>query len=146
VDPVTHAQQLVAACGAMMLLVAIVGLRLLAVRVAEMRAKRLPMQAVANSLQIAARLERVQASDNFRNLFEVPVLFYTLVAAALATGRTPGWLVMGAWCFVLLRYVHSAIQCSYNRVLHRFAAFMLSLLLLTGLWAAFVAGMLGVQG
>ncbi|MBS0454644.1 MAG: MAPEG family protein [Proteobacteria bacterium] len=142
----TNAQHLVAACGAMMLLVAMVGLRLLLVRVAEMRAKRLPMQAVANSVQTAARLERVHASDNFKNLFEVPVLFYTLVAVALATGRTPGWLVAGAWCFVLLRYAHSAIQCSYNRVAHRFAAFMVSLVLLTGLWARFVAGMLGAQG
>ncbi|MFC5608625.1 MAPEG family protein [Variovorax soli] len=142
----TNAQHLVAACGAMMLLVAIVGLRLLVVRVAEMRAKRLPMQAVSNSVKTAARLERVQASDNFKNLFEVPVLFYTLVAVALATGRTPGWLVAGAWCFVLLRYAHSAIQCSYNQVLHRFAAFMLGLLLLAGLWAGFVAGMFGAQG
>lgn len=130
----------------MMLLVAMVGLRLVAVRVAEMRAKRLPMQAVSNSVKTAARLERVQASDNFKNLFEVPVLFYTLIAVALATGRTPGWLAAGAWCFVLLRCAHSAIQCSYNKVLHRFAAFMLSLLLLAGLWAAFVAGMLGAQG
>jgi hypothetical protein len=143
---VTNAQHLVAACGAMMLLVAIVGLRLLVVRVAEMRAKRLPMQAVSNSVKTAARLERVQASDNFKNLFEVPVLFYTLVALALASGRMPGWLVAGAWCFVLLRYAHSAIQCSYNKVLHRFAAFLLSLLLLTGLWAAFVADMLGAPG
>ena len=141
----TNAQHLVAACGAMMLLVAIVGLRLFVVRVAEMRAKRLPMQAVSNSVKTAARLERVQASDNFKNLFEVPVLFYTLVAVALATGRTPGWLVAGAWCFVLLRYAHSAIQCSYNKVLHRFAAFLLSLLLLAGLWAGFVAAMLGAH-
>ena len=142
----TTPQHLAPACGAMMLLVAIVGLRLLVVRVAEMRAKRLPMQAVSNSVKTAARLERVQASDNFKNLFEVPVLFYTLVAVALATGRTPGWLVAGAWCFVLLRYAHSAIQCSYNQVLHRFAAFMLGLLLLAGLWAGFVAGMFGAQG
>ena len=139
----TNAQHLVAACGAMMLLVAIVGLRLLLVRVAEMRTKRLPLQSVSNSLQTLARFERVQASDNFRNLFELPVLFYVLVTVALATARTPGWLVAGAWCFVLLRYTHSAIHCSYNRVLHRFTVFMLSLLLLTGLWVAFVAGMFG---
>jgi len=135
----SSAQHLVAACGAMMLLVAIVGLRLLMVRVAEMRAKRLPMQAVSDSVRTAARLERVQASDNFRNLFELPVLFYTLVALALATGRTPGWLAAGAWGFVLLRYAHSAIHCGYNKVLHRFLAFSLGLLLLVALWAGFLA-------
>lgn len=138
----TNAQHLVAACGAMALLVAIVGLRLLAVRVGEMRAKRIHPQAAATSVQMAARLERVQAADNFRNLFEVPVLFYTLVAVALATGRTPDWLVTGAWCFVLLRYVHSAIHCSYNRVMHRLLAFALGLMLLTAMWASFVLGML----
>lgn len=134
----SNAQHLVAACGAMVLLVSIVGLRLLAVRAGEMRAKRIHPQAASTSLQLAARLERVQAADNFKNLFEVPVLFYTLVAVALALGQVPGWLVVGSWCFVLLRYVHSAIHCSYNRVLHRFLAFGLGLVLLAGLWAAFL--------
>ena len=126
----------------MVLLVSVVGLRLLAVRMGEMRAKRIHPQAASNSLQVAARLERVQASDNFRNLFEVPVLFYTLVAVALAIGFTPGWLAAGAWCFVLLRYVHSAIHCSYNKVLHRFLVFTLGLMLLAGLWGAFLVGAL----
>ena len=126
----------------MVLLVSIVGLRLLAVRVGEMRAKRIHPQAASNSLQVAAWLERVQASDNFKNLFEVPVLFYTLVAVALAVGHTPGWLATGAWCFVLLRYGHSAIHCSYNKVLHRFLVFTLGLMLLAGLWGAFLVGAL----
>ena len=134
----THAQHLVAACGAMGLLVSLVGIRLLAVRIGELRAKRIHPQAASDSLQVAARLEQVQASDNFRNLFEVPVLFYTLVALALATGQVPGWLVVGAWGFVLLRYLHSAIHCSYNKVVHRFLVFSLGLVLLTGLWVGFV--------
>ena len=142
----THAQHLVAACGAMMLLVAVVGLRMFAVRVAEMRAKRLHPQSVSNSLQSALRLERVQASDNFKNLFELPVLFYTLIAVALGTGYTPGWLAAGAWAFVLLRYVHSTIHCSYNKVLHRFAAFTMGLVVLAGLWGGFLVGTLGRAG
>ncbi|SFM28115.1 MAPEG family protein [Variovorax sp. OV329] len=138
----SNAQHLVAACAAMVLLVAIVGLRLFAVRVDEMRAKRIHPQAAADSLKVASRLDRVQAADNFRNLFELPVLFYTLVAVALATAPVPDWLVAGSWCFVLLRYVHSAIHCSYNRVLHRFTAYGLGLVLLAGLWAAFMVQML----
>jgi len=143
---VSNTQHLVAACGAMVLLAAIVGLRLLAVRIGEMRAKRLHPQAAATSVQMAARLEQVQASDNFRNLFELPVLFYALASVALATGTLPDWLVTGAWGFVALRYVHSAIQCSYNRVLHRLAAFALGAALLTGLWVGLLLDVLRKPG
>jgi hypothetical protein len=86
---------------------------------------------------MAARLENVQAADNFRNLFEVPVLFYALAAVALATSHVPGWLVSGAWLFVVLRILHSLIHCTYNRVMHRLAVFLISFALLVGLWVAF---------
>jgi hypothetical protein len=72
---------------------------MLRVRIGEMRERRVPPQAVATSVQMSSRLERTQPTDNFRNLF-VPVLFYALVAVALAVVFTPGWLVAGAWLFV----------------------------------------------
>ena len=133
---------LIAACGAMVLLVLLVGVRMFVVRIGEMRTKRIHPQATANSLKVAERLQNVQAADNFRNLFEVPVLFYALVAVALAVGPVPGWLAVGAWLFVLLRYLHSAIHCSYNRVMHRFAVYGLSLAVLALLWAAYLVKVL----
>lgn len=129
--------QLVAACLALVALTFIVGVRLLYTRVQEMRRKRIHPQAAATSVQVAARLENVQASDNFRNLFEVPVLFYALVAMALATAHMPGWLVAGAWAYVALRVVHSLIHCTYNKVMHRLAAFLVSFGLVVALWVAF---------
>ena len=45
--------------------------------------------------------------------------------------------------FVVLRIAHSFIHCTYNRVMHRFAAFGSSFLLLVFLWAAFVFSLLG---
>ena len=102
-----NAIQLTAALLALVLLTFIVGARLLFTRIEEIRRKRIHPQAASNSLQMAARLENVQAADNFRNLFEVPVLFYALAGIALATHQTPGWLVIGAWVFVALRVVHS---------------------------------------
>ena len=138
----TNAQHLVAACGAMMLLVAIVGLRLLVVRVAEMRAKRLPMQAVSNSVKTAARLERVQASDNFRNLFELPVLFYALCAVLATAQHVSAFFIVGVWAYVALRYVHSFIHITYNRVMHRFAVYVLSTVVLFVLWAALAVQLL----
>lgn len=133
-----NASALLGACLALVLLVAAVGARLLFTRVREMRKKRIHPQAAATSVAMAARLEDVQAADNFRNLFEAPVLFYALVAVALATHHVPGWLVLGAWAFVALRYLHSWIHCTYNRVMHRLAAFLTGLALLVVLWVAFV--------
>jgi hypothetical protein len=133
----SNALHLVAACLALVLLTVLVGVRLLHTRVREMRRKRLHPQAVATSAQMSARLEDVQAADNFRNLFEVPVLFYALVAIALGMRVTPPWLVAGAWVFVALRVLHSLIHCTYNRVVHRLAAFLAGFALLAGLWVAF---------
>lgn len=136
-----HATPLIAAVLAMVLLTVVVGARLLFCRVQEMRRKRIHPQAAATSLQMAARLENVQAADNFRNLFEVPVLFYALCAVSLGVHHTPTWLVAGAWMFVALRALHSLIHCSYNRVMHRLAAFLGSFVLLVALWVAFVVSL-----
>ena len=133
----TNTTSLIAACLSMVGLVALVGLRLLYCRVSELRGKRIHPQATAQSAQMAALTEDSRAADNFRNLFELPVLFYTLVAAALALGHTPDWLVQGAWSFVALRYLHSFIQCTYNRVFHRLPAFLAGFVLLLALWVAF---------
>jgi hypothetical protein len=132
-----NAHQLIAACLALVVLTFIVGGRLLYTRVQEMRQKRIHPQAAATSVQMSARLENVQAADNFRNLFEVPVLFYALVVMALATAHTPGWLVVGVWLYVALRVIHSFIHCTYNLVMHRLAAFLASFVLLVVLWAFF---------
>ena len=105
-----------------------VGIRLFLDRSREMREKRIHPQAVATSRKIAEKLEAVQAADNFRNLFEVPILFYALCATVLATQSASLTLAVGAWLFVALRAVHSYIQCTYNKVMHRFAVFIASFL------------------
>lgn len=130
---------LIFACLAMVVLSFIVGVRMLLFRIAELKEKRMdPQTAFATSVQMVSQLQNVRAADNFRNLFEVPVLFYTLVAVAIGLGHVPSWLVIGAWGFVLLRYVHSFIHCTYNKVMHRFSAFGLGFLLVVILWILFV--------
>lgn len=128
---------LLASCLAMILLTFAVGVRLLFVRTNEMREKRVHPQSASTSLQMASKLQNVQAADNFKNLFEVPVLFYALVAVALAVSHTPGWLVAGAWLFVVSRVAHSYIHCTYNKVMHRFPIFLLGFGVVVGLWVAF---------
>jgi hypothetical protein len=134
-----QAYQLLLAALALVLLTLLVALRMLLARVREMRTRRIAPHRVATSLQMAAALQDVQAADNFRNLFEVPMLFYALVAIALALRFTPSWLVAGAWGFVALRYLHSLIHCTYNRVMHRFAVYLTGYALLLGLWIALAA-------
>ncbi len=130
-------QHLVAACAALAILTFAVGLRMLGVRVAEMRARRIHPQAVALSAERAKRLDDSRASDNYNHLFELPVLFYALCALALASAHVPAWLPAAAWLFVGLRIVHSAIQCSYNRVMHRFTVFLAGFALLAAMWAGY---------
>lgn len=127
---------------AMVALTMIVWLRLYAVRIPEMRRLRIHPQSVATSAQKSARLVDTRASDNFNNLFEVPVLFYlALVVAYLTQQATP--LVLGlAWAFVAGRVLHSLIQCSYNKVMHRFTVYVLSTCVAWVLWAVLAAGLL----
>ena len=133
------------ATAAMAFLTVAVGIRLFFDRSREMRERRVHPQAVATSRQMAERLQSVQSvqsADNFRNLFEVPVLFYALCATVLATQSASAPLAAGAWLFVALRAAHSVIHCTYNKVMHRFAMFAASTLLLAGLWALFVGQIL----
>ena len=133
-----NAYNLLLAALAMVVLTFVVGLRMLYCRVQEMRQKRLHPQKAATSKTMAANLDNVQAADNYRNLFEAPVLFYALVACAVAAAYVPPWLVIGAWCYFGLRVVHTIIHCTYNNVMHRLAAFAIGFVLLVGLWIAFV--------
>ncbi|MFO1473717.1 MAG: MAPEG family protein [Lysobacterales bacterium] len=120
---------------AMVALTAVVMARMLFERTRQMRAGRIHFRDIPSGSQMAARFADTRAADNYRNLFEMPVLFYlALVVAAIAGLVTP--LSLGlAWAYVALRVVHSAIHCGYNRVMHRFYAFLASNLVLWALWA-----------
>lgn len=107
-------------------------------RIAEMRAKRIPPQALATSAAMAAKLEDVTAADNYRNLFEAPVLFYVAAVVAMIFDLANAAIVSLAWVYVGCRVVHSAIHCTVNRVLHRLAAFLASHAVLFVLWLAIV--------
>ena len=125
-------------CAALVGLTAAVWVKLYVDRLGEMRSKRIDPQRLARARDTAA-LERTAAAENFRNLFEVPVLFYALCAALASTGgSTPGF-VTAAWIYVGLRAVHSLVHVTYNRVVHRFLVYVASTLLLFGMWAAFFA-------
>ncbi len=111
-------------------------------RVAQMKRDRIHPQAVATSKQAAERYSDVAPADNFRNLFEMPVLFYLAVVVAAQTGQTGTTVLALAWAYVGLRVVHSAIHCGYNKVMHRFRAFALSVFVLLALWVVLGYGLI----
>ncbi len=122
---------------AMVLVTALVWIKLYADRLGEMREKRISPQAVATARAAGGKLEKTLAADNFRNLFEVPVLFYALCIAIAVTGGSTPRFVTAAWAYVGLRALHSLIHVTYNRVTHRFLVHASSTVLLFVMWAVF---------
>ena len=78
--------------------------------------------------------DSANASNNLKNLFELPILFYTAILLSLVLMIQDPLLVQLAWGFVILRIVHSVIHCTYNNVNHRFAAYAVSALFLLFIW------------
>jgi hypothetical protein len=122
---------------AQVLLVAIVSVRLYAKRIGELKARRINPQAMATSQSAAATLKDVAAADNFRNLFEAPVLFFAVCLALAITDTVTAPQLTLAWIYVGLRAVHSFIHVTYNRVMHRFAVYAASLVCLFLMWGLF---------
>lgn len=78
--------------------------------------------------------ESEAAADNYHNQFESPVLFYVVILLTLMLMVQDYVIVVLAWTFVGLRYIHSFIHITYNRVLHRFSVFVFSSMVLFALW------------
>ena len=86
----------------------------------------------ARADQIFTGIEKV--GENFIVLFEVPVLFYTVSILIYITGMVDSFYIGCGWAYVALRAVHSLIHITYNRVTHRFLAFLCSNLILWAMW------------
>src|SRR5262245_10394904 len=56
-------------------------------------------------------------SDNLKNLFEIPVIFYALAGIVFATGQVDAVYVAAAWGFVVFRALHSAVHCTINIIM-----------------------------
>ncbi|HEY6940845.1 MAPEG family protein [Dokdonella sp.] len=119
---------------ALVALTLVVWVRMYYVRIGEMRRLHIDPQSVSTSADAAARYVDTRASDNLRNLFELPVLFYAGVLVAHAIGATSDALLAVAWLFVALRVVHSFVHCGYNKVLHRFGAYVAGAIALWAMW------------
>lgn len=109
-------------------------IRMLTSRIAAMKTNKIHPQSISTSSELAARMPDSRAADNFRNLFETPVLFYAVMLFAHASQQAGQILIVLAWLYVALRIIHSFIQCSYNKVMHRFYVFFASVGVLLAIW------------
>ena len=123
-------------------LVMVIAALMLRERVQEMKARRIHPHKVATSSQMAGLLQNTRAADNYKNLFEMPVLFYVALGVAYATSQVSPLVLGLAWGYVAFRVLHSYIHCTYNRVMHRFYAFFASNLVLWVLWGLLAVGLL----
>lgn len=83
-----------------------------------------------------------QASNCFRNQFELPVLFYVLAILALVTRQADDLFIVLSWLFVLSRIVQALVHVTSNDVRWRFAAFAFGAVVLLVMWIFFALAIL----
>jgi hypothetical protein len=116
---------------AMMLLTLLVWVYMYIRRISFITRKKISSQTLTPSELVKISPPAVSnPSDNLKNLFEIPVLFYALVLYLVATQQVDAVYVSAAWIFVGFRALHSAVHCTFNRVILRFYIYLFSTLAL----------------
>ncbi len=78
-----------------------------------------------------------QVGNCFRNQFELPVLFYFLIALALPLRHADLVIVLMSWVFVVTRFAHAGIFVTSNDVRTRSLAWFAGVLVLIAMWIYF---------
>jgi hypothetical protein len=78
-----------------------------------------------------------QIGNCFSNQFEIPLLFYILIALALPLRRADLVIVMLSWVFVVTRFVHAGIFVTSNDLRQRGPAWFAGVLVLFAMWLYF---------
>ena len=80
----------------------------------------------------------LKAANNYKNLFEIPVLFFAASAFALITRSVDGWMIGLAWLFVASRVFHTIIHVTSNTVMLRGPVFMIGFVAVMAMWVLIV--------
>jgi len=73
----------------------------------------------------------------FANQFEVPVLFYVLIAVALPLRHADLFIVLMSWVFVVTRFAHAGVFVSSNDLGRRSTVWLAGVLVLLAMWIYF---------
>lgn len=116
----------------LMLITMLVWLNRFVKRVIAFKAQGINPQDFPTPEKMASVLDdKVSAPGNcFKNLFELPVIFYAMCAFIGMTGSIDVLYSNLAWAYVVLRAIQASVHCTYNRVMHRFYAYLASCIVL----------------
>ena len=78
-----------------------------------------------------------QIANCFSNQFEMPLLFYVLIALALPLRHADLVIVMLSWVFVVTRFAHAGIFVTSNDLSQRSLAWFAGVLVLFAMWFYF---------
>lgn len=78
--------------------------------------------------------EASKVASNFRNQFEVPVLFFAVVAFALIYKQADALMTGLAWVFAVSRLLHAAIHIGPNVVMWRAVAYLVGVVAVLAMW------------
>jgi hypothetical protein len=78
-----------------------------------------------------------QIGNCYRNQFELPLLFYVLIALALPIRHADFVIVILSWVFVITRFVHAGVFVSSNDLGRRSTAWLAGALVLLVMWVYF---------
>lgn len=112
-------------------------LTMVIVRSKAVLAKEIPIsffEAKQKDTNITIPKKIIILDNHFKNLLELPVLFYVACVVTVLQGDINEVLVILAWLFLLFRLGHSVIHLTYNNVTHRLIVFLLSVFTVAGMW------------
>ncbi|HTB04780.1 MAG TPA: MAPEG family protein [Bradyrhizobium sp.] len=78
-----------------------------------------------------------QIANCYANQFELPLLFYILIAIALPIRHADLFIVLMSWVFVVTRFAHAGIFVSSNDLGQRSMAWLAGVLVLFAMWIYF---------
>jgi len=86
--------------------------------------------------------ENQAVSQHYKNMFEMPLLFYLLIVLLLVTDSVTNLDIQLAWGFVFFRILHSFVRIPNRNVHPRFTFFVGSYLMLVAGWINFAVRMM----
>ena len=78
-----------------------------------------------------------QIGNCYKNQFELPLLFYILIALAMPLRHADLFIVLMSWVFVVARCVHAGIFVTSNDLGQRSTAWLAGVLVLLVMWIYF---------
>lgn len=83
------------------------------------------------------------AARNYMNLFEFPVLFYAIIPLLILSAHADLKSLAMSWIFVFLRFAHSIVHVTSNKLMWRMRFYFASTIVLMLMWGRLLFQLLG---